>query len=128
MTKYILTTGIALALFATTALAEPAHVDHRYPTPQPNYPASSQAAGEQGDVTIGVYVNASGTPRKVKLVKSSGYHDLDMAAAEGVINWRFVPMMTSGEPESSWTQVTVHYELPKPDTGAQPAAVKSQID
>jgi len=124
MTRYVLS-SIALALLTGTALASPAHVDHSYPAPQPNYPAAAQSAGAQGDVTLGIYVSASGRARKFKLIKSSGSHDLDMAAAEGVINWHYVPAMNGSDPEGSWMELTIHYELPKPtDSGVQPATAK----
>jgi TonB family protein len=127
MTRFFLS-GFALALFGGAALASPAHVDHNFPAPQPSYPASSQAAGEQGDVTLGIYVSASGRARKFKLIKSSGSHDLDMAAAEGVINWHYVPAMNDGDAASSWMELTIHYELPKPADGVQPTAAKAQVN
>src|SRR6185312_16847384 len=106
----------------------PPHVDHNYATPQPAYPTAAQSAGEQGDVVLSVYVGANGHARKLHLKKSSGFHDLDMAAAEGVLNWRYVPAMNGSDPYSDWLDVTIHYELPPPMQGAQPVSAPSQIN
>ncbi|MBV9990995.1 MAG: energy transducer TonB [Alphaproteobacteria bacterium] len=124
--------GLALALAligATATRADTApHVDHNYAAPQPAYPAGAQSAGEQGDVILSVYVSANGHAHKLRLKKSSGFHDLDMAAAEGVLNWRYIPAMSGGgEPYSDWLDVTIHYELPPAAQGAQPASATSQV-
>ncbi len=108
--------ALALALVlgsATTCLADsPAHVDRSYPTPPPAYPDSAQVAGEQGDVLLDVYVSSGGHARKFRVNQSSGYADLDNAAAEAVANWQFVPAVQDGDTVSSWTTVKVHFELP----------------
>ena len=123
--------GLALALAltgASVAWADTApHVDHNYAAPQPAYPASAQSAGEQGDVVLSVYVGANGHAHKLRLKKSSGFHDLDMAAAEGVLNWHYIPAMSGGDAYSDWLDVTIHYELPPAAQGAQPASATSQV-
>ncbi len=112
----------ALALIAggaSTACADsPPKIDHSYPTPQPDYPDSAQLNGEQGDVMLDVFVNSSGRPRKFRVHQSSGFADLDNAAAEAVANWRFIPAIQGGDTASDWTTVKIHFELPHP----QPAA------
>jgi len=129
MGKYLVA-ALALSLAgATAAWADtPPRVDHNYAAPQPAYPASAQSAGEQGDVVLSVYVGANGHARKLRLVRSSGFHDLDMAAAEGVLNWHYIPAMNGGDAYSDWMEVTIHYELPPPIQGAQPASATSQIN
>ena len=92
-------------------------IDHSYPTPQPAYPDSAQLSGEQGDVLVGVHVNASGKPRRLRIDKSSGFGDLDDAAAAAVAQWRFTPAVENGDTPSAWTTVKIHFELPLP---AQP--------
>ncbi len=114
-----ITAGGALALMltlgsATTCLANsPAKVDRSQPTPAPAYPDAAQDAGEQGDVLLDVYVSSGGHIRKFRLNQSSGYSDLDNAAAEAVMNWHFVPAVEDGDTVSSWTTVKIHFELPK---------------
>ena len=109
----------ALALMAgsaSTANADsPPKVDHSYPTPQPAYPDSAQLNGEQGDVTLDVFVNSAGKPRKFRVHQSSGFADLDNAAAEAVAGWRFIPAIQNGDTASDWATVKIHFELPHPE-------------
>jgi protein TonB len=119
-----------LTLGATAALAlvtggvsvasadSPAKVDHSYPTPQPAYPDSAQLKGEQGDVMLDVYVNSAGNPRRFKVFQSSGFGDLDNAAAEAVAGWHFIPATRNGDTKSAWATVKIHFELPHPESAA----------
>ena len=113
-------TALALVVGnAPTAAADtPAKVDRSYPTQAPDYPAVAQTNGEQGDVLVDVYVGTNGKPRKFKIHQSSGFADLDNAAAEAVANWRFVPAVENGDTASSWTTVKIHFELPHPEPAA----------
>jgi len=119
--------GGALALMlllgsAATCLADtPARVDRSYPTPAPAYPDTAQVAGEQGDVLLDVYVTSGGHARKFRVNQSSGYPDLDNAAAEAVAGWKFLPAVSGGDTVSAWTTVKIHFELPKAAQAA-PAA------
>ena len=109
----------ALVLAGTPTWADsPPKIDRSYPTPQPAYPDSAQLNGEQGDVLVGVSVGASGKPRRLRIDRSSGYNDLDNAAAEAVAQWRFMPAVENGDTTSAWTTVKIHFELPQP---VQPA-------
>lgn len=45
-----------------------------------DYPADARARGEQGAVALMVLYSEDGKPRKVQIVKSSGYPDLDAAS------------------------------------------------
>jgi protein TonB len=113
---------VLIAGGASTACADsPPKVDHSYPTPQPAYPAQAQTNGEQGDVMIDVFVNSAGKPRKFKVHQSSGFADLDNAAAEAVANWRFIPAIHDGDTASDWTTVKIHFELPQATPAAAPA-------
>jgi len=124
--------GGALALMlvlgsASTCLADsPARVDRSRPTPAPVYPDSAQVTGEQGDVLLDVYVTAGGHPRKFRVNQSSGYSDLDNAAAEAVANWQFVPAVQGGDTVSAWTTVKIHFELPKAAEAAPASAPSPQ--
>lgn len=105
--------AIAAALMASPALAGYArpHID----TSQPNqtiYPAASQSAGEQGVAKIKAYVRPNGRATRVRIVESTGYQDLDDAAVQTVMNWRFVPAMQNGEAVSDWTNLQIAYTLP----------------
>jgi len=124
--------GGALALVlvlgsASTCLASsPARVDRSYPTPAPAYPDSAQVAGEQGDVLLDVYVTSGGHPRKFRVNQSSGFPDLDNAAAEAVAGWKFVPAVEGGDTVSSWTTVKIHFELPHAAQATPPSAPAPQ--
>ena len=107
--------GAGAAFGASTA----PHVDLTQPHTQV-YPESAQASGEQGTVLVQVYVGPNGRVAKYNVAQSSGFGDLDNAALESVLNWRFVPAMRDGDPVSDWTVVKVVYELPQ--APAQPSS------
>ena len=66
---------------------------------RPEYPAASKRAGEQGEVTVSVCVDASGRMTDVKLVKSSGFPRLDEATVKGMTKTRVEPAIgTDGKP------------------------------
>jgi periplasmic protein TonB len=102
----------------------PAHVDSTQPNAEPLYPDSARAADEQGTVLIDVLVRSSGRPTKFHVAQSSGYGDLDAAAVQTVLNWRYVPAMRDGNTVSDWTTVKVVYQLPK--TAAETPAPSAQ--
>lgn len=104
-----------LVMGSSACLADTkAKVDHNFPAPAPIYPDSAQYTGEQGDVTLDVYVADSGKPHRIKVNTSSGFEDLDNAAIEAAANWRYVPATHAGETVSSWTTVKLHFALPQP--------------
>jgi protein TonB len=63
---------------------------------------------------LDVYVTSGGHARKFRVNQSSGFTDLDNAAAEAVANWQFIPAVKNGDTVSSWTTVKIHFELPRP--------------
>lgn len=65
---------------------------------QPDYPAESQAAREEGDVVVELCVASSGIVDDVKLVQSSGHARLDNATVAGLGGSRFVPATREGKP------------------------------
>lgn len=98
----------------------PARADPSWPNPQPAYPASAQAAGEQGTVLVDVYVHPNGHVYKYRVSKSSGFGDLDVAAAETVLNWHFVPANKDGDSVSDWTTVKIVFQLPNAPASVSP--------
>jgi TonB family protein len=91
----------------------PPRVDASFPNPQPAYPDSARWSGEQGTVFVRVYVGQDGRVDKYDLA-SSGFDDLDTAAVQSVLNWRFVPATRNGQLVSEWTMVKFVFHLPKP--------------
>jgi TonB family protein len=103
--------AIAAALgFSGSAYAAngDAKVDISQPNPPVAYPAAAQRNNEQGTVRMLVKVSDLGEPMRIRVVKSSGYDDLDTAAAEGVMRWHYIPS-TYG---SDWADVQVVYQEP----------------
>ena len=105
----------AVMLGSSPALAgdTPAHVDSTQENAQPIYPDSARAAGEQGTILVDVLVHSNGRPGQYRVAQSSGYGDLDSAAVQTVLNWKYVPATRDGDSVSDWTTVKVVYELPK---------------
>jgi len=114
---------MAMAAAANVASADgrTPKVDTTRPTPVV-YPAAAQRAGEEGTVIVRVYVNESGYPQRATVARSSGYEDLDTAAIETAMNWRFVPAIRDGATASDWASVQVVYKLPE----SQPAPAASK--
>jgi protein TonB len=79
---------------------------------QPEYPPSSRRAGEEGTVTLQVYVLETGKAGEVKVQKSSGFPKLDEAAVREVQRtWRFVPGKEDGKPVAMWHTFNVTFRL-----------------
>jgi protein TonB len=113
--------ALASCAAAFTVVAAPApdtlpRVDTSLPHPQPPYPDSAQVSGEEGTVQLEVYVRPNGRATKVSVSKSSGFQDLDTAAVQGVLNWRYIPAIKDGDTVSDWTTVKVEFALPRAPT------------
>lgn len=112
--------GSAIASFAPVASADtPAHVDTTRPNPPIPYPVGALHDRATGTVLMKVHVQYNGRAIGVGVLQSSGNKDLDNAAADGVMNWHYVPATEGGETVTDWAAVRVTFTLP-PD--AQPNA------
>lgn len=98
----------------------PAHVDSSQPNLQPPYPDAAKAAGEQGSVLIDLFVRADGHATKFRVAQSSGFGDLDAAAVQSVLNWKFVPATHDGQAVSDWTTVKIVFQLPQAAAATAP--------
>ena len=101
---------------AAAGVAFAADAPPRVDTSQPTaviYPTSSQRSGEEGTVVVRVYVASSGRPSRAAVARSSGFADLDNAAVETAMNWRYVPAIHDGDTASDWATVQVVYKLPE---------------
>ena len=86
----------------------------RRPNSQPPYPAISKRLGEEGVVTLQLYVTENGRVAEAKVQKSSGFPRLDDAAVrEAKRNWRFIPAMKGNEAVAAWMSINVRFELKK---------------
>lgn len=111
--------GLALLPGAASAAGTgliPARLDNSAVNPQPLYPNDAQQRGEQGSVDLAVYVSSAGRPTgRLKLIRSSGFPDLDNSAVEAVLGWHFMPAQnTDGDTESAWQEVRIDFKLPPP--------------
>ncbi len=80
---------------------------------QPAYPETALRLKESGSVAIRAFVSDDGTVKKISLERSSGYDDLDSAAANAVMHWKFLPAMASGQPVSGEAVVQITFQPPE---------------
>lgn len=90
----------------------PPRTNPRRPNSQPPYPTISKRLGEEGVVTLQLYVNENGRVVEAKIQKSSGFPRLDDAAVrEAKRNWRFIPAQRGKQAVAAWTSVNVRFEF-----------------
>jgi D-alanyl-D-alanine endopeptidase (penicillin-binding protein 7) len=78
---------------------------------KPVWPKQSLRDENTGTVTLAFLINKDGTVADSKLLKSSGYAPLDMAAREGISRCRFKPATLDGQPVLSWTPMQYVWTL-----------------
>lgn len=78
---------------------------------KPDYPKNSRLRGEEGKVTLEITVNSKGEVVKVKIVKSSGYTELDESAARAAKKAKFTPASSDGKSVESVAQLTLEFKL-----------------
>ena len=79
--------------------------------PPPPYPPISRRLGEQGQVTLRAFIEASGKASRVEVLQSSGFDRLDRAALAAAKDWRYLPGTRAGQPEGMWFNLPVVFEL-----------------
>ena len=77
----------------------------------PYYPPEASALGIEGDVRLYLYINTGGDVELTKLVKSSGFPELDRAAEEYARLLKFTPATRGGAPLAVWMSWEVNYNL-----------------
>jgi protein TonB len=80
--------------------------------PGPRYPVASRRRREQGIVMLKVHVSPAGEPDQVQVEQSSGFPELDQAAA-GIVKqrWRFAPARQGDRPVAAWVAVPLQFSL-----------------
>jgi periplasmic protein TonB len=106
----------ASAAFAPVVAAAPrrARVDAQprlRRTIEPDYPKGARQRGEQGDVTLEIVVAETGRVGDVKIVQSSGFHELDEAARTAVKKARFTPAKQGARAVESVARITLTFRL-----------------
>jgi TonB family protein len=124
-----LTPAVSLAKPATVSMAKDSTVVKVVPAPQPQavplpivppsiassvlpvYPAKALADGTEGLVLLSVYVGLTGQPEKIETKTSSGYTELDAAAAQAVAQWKFFSATQGGAALGSWFEIPVRFVI-----------------
>ncbi len=75
------------------------------------YPALYKDAGIEGTVTLWFFINEEGRVVNTRLVRSSGYEDLDDAAARVAEIMRFSPAQNRDKKVPVWIQLPVIFEI-----------------
>lgn len=78
---------------------------------EPQYPADSIAANEQGRVILHVYLDSFGDVIDVKIHRSSGHKRLDEAALAAVRQWHYTPARRSGFATPSEILVPIRFVI-----------------
>jgi len=86
--------------------------DPHYPLSKPQYSARMIREGNQGTIDVEVYVMPNGRVADARVVKSTGFAELDLAAiAEAKRNWRLLPATRDGVPFAQWHRLRVTFKL-----------------
>jgi len=78
---------------------------------KPEWPKSSLRNEETGTVTLSFLIGTDGRVADSKVVKSSGFRDLDKAAVAGISKCRFKPGTVDGVPQQAWQQMQYVWTL-----------------
>ena len=116
---------VAAALLVTAAIAAPviyASVDpaqvrvggdikepKKIKDVKPVYPEAAKAAGVQGIVIIEIIIGTDGSVNEAKVLRP--VPELDRAAIDAVMQWKYTPTLLNGEPVKVIMTVTVTFSL-----------------
>jgi len=120
-----ITIVVALGLTAAAQDAAPRTTPRLDPSGtnlQPNYPASALPAHEQGAIVLDVEVTETGKARGVLLLQSTGFLDLDRAAIDAVLGWRFIPATENGKPAVGHVNEKIVFAPPDAPASQAPAS------
>ena len=76
---------------------------------KPVYPEAAKAAGVQGIVIIEIMIGTDGAVNEAKVLRS--VPELDRAAVDAVMQWKYTPTLLNGEPVKVIMTVTVTFSL-----------------
>jgi TonB family protein len=124
----VLAFSVALALTAgpsvaqvSTAEYKPPRVDYSCPTPAPDVPQSATVNAEHGEVYLGIFVSSRGRPKKIRVIHSSGYNDLDDAAVTAAATWHYVPAVRNEGNVSDWMALRMEFGAQETGKTLKPA-------
>lgn len=77
----------------------------------PKYPLQAIKERHQGTVTVLILVDVRGNPKDIRIEKSSGFSELDLAAVEAARQWKYTPEIKYGTPVEGYVRVPVNFDL-----------------
>jgi periplasmic protein TonB len=96
-----------------TPFIKAARIDPRYAGAlQPEYPPSMIRAEQSGNVTVRVKIGTDGRVKDVQIISSASNEFAEATKRQALRKWRFVPATRDGQPEESWREMTVKFEMP----------------
>jgi TonB family protein len=118
---------IAAALCAAPALAAttPAGADFKT-SDKPVWAQEAFRHEQQGTDTLAYLISEAGAVTDSKIVKSSGFPMLDMAARDGIMKCRFVPATQDGKPQAAWMKIQYVWTLTR--KASDPAAMAAALE
>lgn len=78
---------------------------------KPRYPEAARRQGVEGTTLLKVHVSARGLVDDVRVERSAGSSDLDLAAMEAVQQWRFEPAKQGQRAVAVWVMLPVRFSL-----------------
>ena len=88
----------------------------------PVYPVDVLKKGVNGTVVMVVDVAADGSVADARVERSSGEQQLDAAALDAVVKWKFTPQMKNGKPVAGQVRVPVEFKQDAKDDARASAA------
>ena len=82
---------------------------------RPVIPTAAIQAGERGEVLVAVLVDEQGRASELRVVRSTGYRDLDAAAVAAIRQWRFSVPRDGVNAVRAWTRVEWQFALLPPE-------------
>ncbi len=75
------------------------------------FPRGAAARGAEGIVLLRVLPDDQGVVKQVEIAQGSGDDELDAAARQGVMNWRFVVRRIDGKALEEWRTVPIEFRI-----------------
>jgi protein TonB len=91
---------------ATPTFAEPIAIRRTEPT----YPAKALKKGERGTVLLKVLVNEQGSIVRVLVEEGIPGSELEAAAINAVLRWKYQPATENGKPVKAWAKARFVFE------------------
>ena len=114
-TKFLTTLTQCLVMLAlggaAVAADTKAALDSSSACAPPEYPRASLSNEEKGVVLVGVLIGVDGKAMETKVEKTSGYRNLDRAAASAFSKCKFKPASKDGKADQQWATISFEFKL-----------------